>query len=86
LKQAVLSSPLEHGFTSGAWTWALVPEYIRHAFGVEYKKAQIYNILHSLGLSFQKGKGYFPEAESREEAVSAIKKTSGAKSRQRDTV
>jgi transposase len=86
LKQVVLSSPLEHGFTSGTWTRALVSEYIRHVFGVEYRKAQIYNILHSLGLSFQKGKGYFPEAESREEAVSSIKKTSGAKSRQRDTV
>jgi transposase len=78
LKQVILSSPLEQGFSSSTWTWALVSEYIRIAFGVEYRKAQIYNILHSIGLSFQKGKGFFPEAESREEAVAAIKKTSGA--------
>jgi transposase len=86
LKQVVLSSPLEQGFSSGTWTWALVSEYIRVAFNVEYRKSQIYNILHSIGLSFQKGKGFFPEAESREEDVSAIKKTSGAKYRERDTV
>jgi transposase len=86
LKQVVLSSPMAEGFSSGTWTWALVSEYIRNAFGVEYRKAQIYNILHSIGLSFQKGKGYYPEAENREEAISAIKKTSGAKCRQRDTV
>jgi transposase len=29
LKQAVLKSPVEHGFSSGTWTWALVAEYIR---------------------------------------------------------
>ncbi|MDR2362123.1 MAG: helix-turn-helix domain-containing protein [Prevotellaceae bacterium] len=86
LKQVVLSSPMEQGFSSGTWTWALVSEYIRIAFGVEYRKSQVYNILHTIGLSFQKGKGFFPEAENREEAVSAIKKTSGTKCRQRDTV
>ncbi|MDR2057386.1 MAG: helix-turn-helix domain-containing protein [Dysgonamonadaceae bacterium] len=82
LKQVVLSSPEEEGFSSGTWTWALVSEYIRRTFCVSYKKAQIYNILHSIGLSYQKGKGFFPEAEERVEAVSAIKKTSGTKRRQ----
>jgi hypothetical protein len=43
---------------------------------VSYRKAQIYNILHSPGMSCQKGKGYFPEAANREEAVERIKKTS----------
>ena len=76
LKRVVLSSPEEYGFSSDTWTWALVAEYIRTAFCVNYKKAHIYNILHSLGLSFQKGKGFFPEAEGREETVSALKKTS----------
>ncbi|MDR0415638.1 MAG: helix-turn-helix domain-containing protein [Prevotellaceae bacterium] len=86
LKQAVLVSLVEHGFSSGTWTWALVAEYIRTTFGVSYKKAQIYNILHQLGLNFRKGRGFLPKAEGREEAVSAIKKTSGAKRRQRGAV
>jgi transposase len=86
LKRVVLSSPTEYGFSSGTWTWALVSQYIKNSFSVEFKKAQIYNILHSLGLSFQKGKGFFPEAENREEAVSAIKKTSRTKRKQRGHV
>jgi transposase len=79
LKRVILSSPQEQGFSSGTWTWALVSEYILRAFCVDYKKAQIYNILHAIGLRFQKGKGFFPEAAGREETVSTIKKTSGTK-------
>jgi transposase len=82
IKAAVLESPSLEGFSSGVWTWALVSEYIRRNFGVSYKKAQIYNILHSLGLSYQKGKGYFPEAANREEQVETIKKTSTTRRRQ----
>jgi transposase len=74
LKRIVLSSPTEHGFPSGTWTWVPVSKYIENTFHVEFKKAQMYNILHSTGLSFQKGKGFFPESENREEAVAAIKK------------
>jgi transposase len=40
-----------------------------------YKKAQIYNILKSLHLSFQKGKSSYPEASEREKTVEALKKT-----------
>jgi transposase len=77
IKAAVLESLALEGFSSGIWTrGALVGEYIRHNFGVSYRKAQIYNILHSSGMSCQKGKGYFPEAANREEAVERIKKTS----------
>jgi hypothetical protein len=38
------------------------------------KTAQIYNILHSLGLSYQKGMGYFPQADERAEMLETIKK------------
>jgi transposase len=86
LKRVILSSPERQGFSSGTWTWALVLEYIRTAFCVDYKKAQIYNILHSIGLSFQKGKGFFPEAEDRAESVAAIKKASGTKYRQHSVI
>jgi transposase len=54
-----------------------VADLVKKKFGVEYKKAQIYNILHSLKFSFQKGKGYYPETEERtEEVVEEIKKNS----------
>jgi transposase len=72
LRRVVLSSPAEQGFSSAAWTWATVSEYIRLTFDVNYKKAQIYNILHSIGLGFQKGKGFVPETEGRKEAVSGL--------------
>jgi transposase len=86
IKAAVLESPTLEGFSSGVWTWALVGEYIRCNFGVSYKKAQIYNILHALGLSYQKGKGYFPETAGREDQVEAIKKTSTSRNWKRGAI
>jgi len=77
LDQLIQGSPLEHGYPTATWTGALVADLIKKRFGVEYKTAQIYNILHFLKFSFQKGKGYYPETEERtEEAVEEVKKTS----------
>jgi transposase len=76
LDQLIQNNPLEHGYPTATWTGALVADLVKKKFGVEYKKAQIYNILHSLKFSFQKGKGYYPETEERtEEAVEEVKKT-----------
>ncbi|MDR1348547.1 MAG: helix-turn-helix domain-containing protein [Prevotellaceae bacterium] len=86
IKEAVLQSPTLENFSSGVWTWALVGEYIRCNFGVSYRKVQIYNILHSSGLSCQKGKGYFPEAANREEQIERIKKTPTSRSIKRSIV
>jgi len=71
---------------TATWTGALAIDIVKRKFGVEYKKAQIlrtsykvqvYNILHSLNFSFQKGKGYYPETEERtEEEVEKLKKSS----------
>jgi hypothetical protein len=71
--------------SQAARTWTLVSEYIRTAFGVEYRKSQIYNIFALHWFEFSKGKVFFPEAEDREEAVSVIKNFR-AKCRQRNTV
>lgn len=54
-------------------------DWIKNNYGIEYKKAQIYNILKGLNLTFQKGKGIYPEAIQREEKVEALKKTSTRK-------
>ena len=76
LEGVLQGSPQEHGYSAGSWTGALVSSFIEKRFGVIYKKAQIYNILHSLGFSFQKARGYYPEIADREERVEVIKKTS----------
>lgn len=69
--------PEEFGYNSATWTGPLLIVWIKDHFGVEYKKVQIYNIIKSLGFTFQKGKGVFPEADSKkqEEFKEALKKT-----------
>jgi len=59
-----------------------VIEWIEKNYGIVYKKAQIYNIIKSLGFSYQKGKGIFPETDVEKQDVfkMSLKKTSGRKS------
>lgn len=76
VKSLVLSqSPEEFGYNSSTWTGLLLINWIKNEYNIEYKKAQIYNILKGLNLTFQKGKGIYPEASEREEKVVALKKT-----------
>jgi len=63
IKDLVLNrSPEEFGYNSSTWTGLLLIDWIKKNYDVEYKKAQIYNIMKSLNLTFQKGKGIYPEA------------------------
>lgn len=75
-------SPTKYGFNTGTWTGPLLINWIKNEFAIEYKKAQIYNIIKSLGFSYQKGRGIFPETdkEKQEDFKSALKKTSRRKS------
>jgi transposase len=83
LKELVLNqSPEKHGFNTATWTGPMLISWIDKTFGVVYKKAQIYNILKSLGFSYQKGKGIYPEAIDREEKIEQLKKTSRRKRKQ----
>ena len=50
-------SPVNHGFNTETWTGPLVKQYIDKQFGINYKKAQVYNIIKTLGFTYQKGKG-----------------------------
>ena len=80
IRAVLLNKPPEnYGYNSATWTGPLLIEFIKKEYDVEYKKAQIYNILKKLGLTFQKGKGIYPEAQDREEKVDALKKTPGVK-------
>ena len=77
LDEIIQTNPLEHGYNTATWTGALVIDIVKKRFGVEYKKAQIYNILDSLNFTLQRGKGYYPETEERTDAdVEAVKKNS----------
>ena len=78
----VLSEPADkHGYNSATWTGPMVIEWIEKTYGIVYRKAHIYNIIKSLGFSYQKGKGIFAEtdAEKQEDFKMALKKTAGRK-------
>lgn len=49
-------TPENHGFNTETWTGQLLIEYIKNEFGISYKKAQIYNIIKSLGFTYQKAR------------------------------
>ena len=74
--------PDEFGFNSATWSGPLVGEFIKKTYGVEYKKAQIYNILKTLGFTFQKARGKYPEANPGQQAeyIESLKKTPGGTS------
>ena len=78
----LLSEPAnKHGYNSATWTGPMVIEWIEKNYGIVYRKAHIYNIIKSLGFSYQKGKGIFAErdAEKQEDFKTALKKTAGRK-------
>lgn len=71
--------PDEYGYNTASWNGPVLIEFIKKKYKVEYKKAQVYNILKALGFTFQKGRAKYPEAdnEKREEFKSVVKKTPG---------
>lgn len=79
LKKLILEEvPEKHGYNSATWTGPMLIAYIENEFGVTYKKAQIYKILASMNLTYQKSKGIYLESldERRAEQVEELKKTS----------
>lgn len=78
IKATVLNKqPVEYNYNSSTWTGPLLIDYIEKQFGVKFKRAQIYNIMKKMGLSYQKGKGIYPEANAvkRAEFTRELKKT-----------
>jgi transposase len=71
IKQMMLSESAEqHGYNSSTWTAAMLIDYIQKQYQVGYKQAAIYVILkQKLGLSYQKGKGFYPEALAERQQV-----------------
>jgi transposase len=71
-------SPEVFGYNTRTWTGPIVIDWIMRHMDVCYQKAQIYNIIKSLGFSYQKSRGFYPEADpvKQEEFKEALKKTS----------
>jgi transposase len=70
--------PDEFGYNTSTWNGPLVIDYIKKKYGVEFKKANIYNILKVLGFTYQKGRAKYPEAneKQRNDFRTLVKKTS----------
>lgn len=77
IRRLLSESPEDYGYNNATWTGPMLIEWIKNEMGVTYQKAQIYNILKSLGYSYQRGKGAFPEADKQQQEVfkEALKKT-----------
>jgi transposase len=79
LKEIILDkSPTDFGYNSETWSGPLVLEVIKKQYKIEYKIAQVYNLLKKMGLSYQKSKGYYPEADKEKQELfkDELKKTS----------
>ena len=70
-------TPEKYGFNTVTWTGPLLIEFVKKEFGITYKKAQIYNIIKSLGLTYQRGRGIYPESDpvAQEVFTQTLKKT-----------
>jgi transposase len=70
-------SPTSYGYNTETWTGPLLLNWIEANMGISYKKAQVYNILHKLGLSHKKAKATYPETDlnAQEAFKEGLKKT-----------
>jgi len=70
IKELLLSSsPSEFGYNTSTWNGPILMDYVQKEYGVQYKKAQIYNILKKLGFTFQKGRPSYPECDPEKQEV-----------------
>jgi len=81
VKKVLNESPEVYGYNTSTWTGPMLIEWIKNKYGIEYKRAQIYNILKLLDFSYQKAKGIFPEADKdkQEDFKESLKKTARRK-------
>jgi transposase len=78
IKQWIVTQrPEEFGYNTSTWTGPVLIDRIHKEWGVKYKKAQIYNLLKKLGLSYQKGRAKYPETTQQQKQAfkKVLKKT-----------
>ncbi len=58
IKSLILNdAPIKYGFQSEKWTGPMLVQWIKNEYGIEYQKAQVYNLLSKVGVAFEKRKG-----------------------------
>lgn len=58
IKTLVLAeNPKKYGFQAEKWTGPLLVQWINNEYGLEYQKAQVYNLLDKIGIAFEKKLG-----------------------------
>lgn len=84
LKEMILTQlPMDYGIERQMWTGAIISEVIAQRFKVQLKDSRIYELLHELGLSYQRAHRDYANAnpKAQKEWVETIKKTSIATSK-----
>lgn len=84
LKEMILTQrPTDYGIERQMWTGAILSEVIARRFEVKLKDSRIYELLHELGLSYQRAHRDYANADlkAQKEWVNIIKKTSVATNR-----
>jgi len=79
LKQMILTQrPTDYGIERQMWTGAIISEVIAQRFEVELKDSRIYQLLHELGLSYQRAHRDYANAnpKAQKKWVKTVKKTS----------
>jgi transposase len=76
LKTDLSKSPETFGYNTANWSGPLLKKHLETVYGIVYKQAAVYVLLHNLGFSFQRVRGKYPERDEakREQAKSDIKK------------
>ena len=72
-------APEDQGYNCVTWTGPMLMDWIQQNLGFVCKKAQIYNILKSIGFTYQKGRDIFPETDflAKEAFKESLKKFTG---------
>ena len=70
------NNPEAFGYNIANWSGPLLCEHINERYGIEYQRANVYNLMHKLGFSFQRARGFYPERDEakRQSAREEIKK------------
>lgn len=78
LKEMILTQrPTDYGIERQMWTGAIISEVIARRFEVKLQDSRIYELLHELGLSYQRAHRDYANAnpKAQKEWVNTIKKT-----------
>lgn len=59
----VEESPLDYGYDTKNWNGPILTDWLADNLGVVYRRTQIYNVLKSLGFSYQRSRGFYLKSQ-----------------------